>query len=59
MTHEPVHLHKNKLNRDHNILLLLIPIIVFALTLVFLFSRQSVNTVADTSEPSVLGETSK
>ena len=31
MSHQIHHLHQNKLDKDHNILLLLIPLIVFVL----------------------------
>lgn len=55
--HKPIHIHKNKLDRNSNIFLLLIPIIIFALVLsVILWSFNKNKYVATNEEPSVLGE---
>ena len=52
---EPVHFHPNKVKKNANVLLLLIPTIVFALVLAVLLSNINRQRVATTSEPSVLG----
>lgn len=58
---EPVHLHRNILNRDRNIYLLLLPPFVYVLIL-FLFylginkSNQNIQIATGTLESSVLGE---
>ncbi len=58
MTHKPIHLHTNRLNRGVNVLLLLIPSIIFIIVLaILLFSRNSdIKEIASINEPSVLGE---
>lgn len=56
--YKPVHLHKNKIDRNLNVLLLLIPIVIFALTLAIIISqKQGGKYVATTeSDTFVLGE---
>lgn len=58
-----VHLHKNRLQSDFNILLLLIPGIIYILTLgLFIWgfqNRQEKRQIAQTHETTVLGEEDK
>lgn len=58
MTHEPIHLHTNRLNRGVNVLLLLIPSIIFIIVLaILLFSKNSdIKEIASINEASVLGD---
>lgn len=60
MTFEPLHITPNRLNRDINVFLLLIPAVVFGLLLAILVSgfRGKVvkEQVATLQEPTVLGE---
>lgn len=58
---KPVHLHINRLNRNLNIYLLLIPPIVYVLVLfLFLFgvskNSQNIQIAIDSLESTVLGE---
>lgn len=39
MSQEFIHLHTNKLNRNHNVFFLFIPAIIFAILIAFLFSK--------------------
>ena len=59
MDTKPIHLHTNKLQSDVNILLLLIPGIIYILTLgLFLYGfqkRQEKRQVAQSNETTVLG----
>jgi len=56
----PIHLHANRLNRNINILFLLIPSIVFVLILYLLLSRlqnlNQIEQVATKQEANTLGE---
>lgn len=60
MDGKPIHLHKNRLQSDFNILLLLIPGIIYILTLgLFLYGfqkRQEKRQIAQTQETFILGE---
>ncbi len=38
MSQEFIHLHINKLNRNHNVFLLFIPAVIFALVVAILYS---------------------
>jgi hypothetical protein len=53
---EQIHLTKYHGTHGYNFLLLLLPLIVFALTLAFLVSRLDKRQVASVEQPSVLGE---
>jgi len=57
---KPIHLHTNRLQSDINILLLLIPGIIYILTLgLFLWGfqkRQEKRQIAGTHETTILGE---
>lgn len=61
---EPVHLHTNRLNRNVNVFLLLIPTIVFIFVLALLYINYKVNpqkqqiAVEQNPETAVLGEES-
>ena len=61
--HETVHLHKNRLNRNRNVYLLLIPPLVYVSVLFLFFlginrSTRNVQIAVDTLESTVLGEES-
>ena len=58
MTHKPLHLHTNRLNRGVNVFLLLIPSIIFIIVLaILLLSRNSDSQeIATINKPSVLGD---
>ncbi|MCH7640979.1 hypothetical protein IID22_02130 [Patescibacteria group bacterium] len=58
---ETVHLHKNRLNRNRNVYLLLIPPLIYVSVLFLFFlginrSSKDVQIAVDTLEPTVLGE---
>ena len=58
---ETVHLHKNRLNRNRNVYLLLIPPLIYVSVLFLFFlginrSSKNVQIAVDTLEPTVLGE---
>ena len=59
MNEETFHLHKYHGTHSYNFLLLLLPIIAFALTLAILISRIERVQVASIEGPSVLGEEAK
>ena len=63
MNSKPIHLHTNRLQSDINILLLLIPGIIYILTLgLFIWGfqkRQEERQIAQTQETSILGEEDK
>ena len=52
----PLHIHVNRLNRRANIFLLFLPALIFALLLALLLQVQPKKEVANTSEPSILGD---
>jgi hypothetical protein len=52
----PLHIHVNRLNRRANIFLLFLPALIFAIILALLLRIQPQKEVANTSEPSILGD---
>lgn len=62
MPDEFLHIHKRDLKKDFNILLLIIPAIIFAITLAFFFTkmhRYSATAFSTNSDTAVLGESSE
>ncbi len=55
---DPLHIHSNRLSRDVNVLLLLIPSIIFILILALLMfsNKDNFQDIATVNEPTVLGK---
>jgi len=56
MNLEPIHLHKNTVDRNRNIFLLFIPAVVFVFLVAFLIAFSSKWQLSDNLEKTVLGE---
>ncbi len=56
MNFEPIHLHKNTVDRNRNIFLLFIPAVVFVFLVALLIAFSSKWQLPDNFEKTVLGE---
>ena len=55
-----IHLHKNRLDRDLNLLLLLIPAVIFVLTIAYILTKAPEQKVAtEAIESAILGTESE
>ncbi len=56
MSHKTIHLHQNRLNREVNVFLLLIPSIIFVLVLLISLYYLKLNQTQVFSDTFILGE---
>ena len=56
MSNQPIHIHKNIVDRKRNTLLLFLPMVVFVFFLTLMFSLYSVNNLSNDKYEATLGE---
>jgi hypothetical protein len=56
MNNLPIHINRNRLNRNINLFFLLIPIILYVLIISLALGRLNNQEIAATEGPSILGE---
>lgn len=60
MSTQRIHIHRSRLDRDFNVFLILIPIVIYLLVLgIVFFEEKSLETAKTKEETSVLGEKDK
>lgn len=57
MTHKPIHIHKNIVDRNRNIFLMFLPAVIFVMFLTIMFSIYKIKNLPRGANEATLGET--